>query len=83
MLTPSYAWVLEGSLAPQGGTTGTLANKYTAYLEKYKKQMVDLEKSFDELRAAVDKGDETAIQTAFEKLSDMKEKGHKDFAPDE
>ena len=54
-----------------------------AYLEKYKKQMVDLEKALDELRAAVDKADETAVQTAFEKLSDMKEKGHKDFAPDE
>ena len=54
-----------------------------AYIEKFKKQMAELEKAFDELKAAVDKGDETAIQGAFEKLSDLKEKGHKDFAPDE
>jgi len=54
-----------------------------AYLEKYKKQMAELEKSFDDLKAAVTKGDEAGIQAAFEKLSDQKEKGHKDFAPDE
>jgi soluble cytochrome b562 len=54
-----------------------------AYLEKYKKQMAELEKTFDDLKAAVTKGDEAGIQAAFEKLSDQKEKGHKDFAPDE
>jgi soluble cytochrome b562 len=59
------------------------AAEKAAYIEKYKKQMADLEKAFDELRAAVDKGDTNAAQTAFEKLSDLKEKGHKDFAPDE
>lgn len=59
------------------------AAEKAAYLEKYKKQMGDLEKAFDELKAAVEKGDETTIMAAFEKLSELKEKGHKDFAPDE
>lgn len=59
------------------------AAERAAYLEKYKKQMADLEKGFDELKAAIEKGDEATIQGAFEKLSDLKEKGHKDFAPDE
>lgn len=59
------------------------AAEKAAYLEKYKKQMADLEKALDELKAAVEKGDDTAVQASFEKLSDLKEKGHKDFAPDE
>jgi soluble cytochrome b562 len=54
-----------------------------AYLEKYKAQMGDLDKVIDELKAAVDNGDAEAAQKVFDKLSDSKEKGHKDFAPDE
>jgi soluble cytochrome b562 len=54
-----------------------------AYVEKYKKQLAELDKAFDELKAGIEKGDDTAIQAALEKLSDLKEKGHKDFAPDE
>jgi len=54
-----------------------------AYLEKFKKQLADLDKAFDDLKAAIEKGDDAAIQASFEKLSDLKEKGHKDFAPDE
>lgn len=54
-----------------------------AYLEKYKKQMADLDKGIDELKAAVESGNADATQKAFEKLADIKEKGHKDFGADE
>jgi soluble cytochrome b562 len=53
------------------------------YLEDYKAQIADLGKAIDELRAAVDKGDATAVQAVFDKLSDIKEKGHQKFSPDE
>ena len=59
------------------------AGDKAAYLEKYKAQMGDLKKGFDELKAALEKGDAEAVAKAFEKLSDIKEKGHKDFQPDE
>ena len=58
------------------------ANK-TAYLDKYKAQMADLAKSFDELEAAIKAGKTDDAKKLFEKLSEQKEKGHKDFAPDE
>jgi soluble cytochrome b562 len=54
-----------------------------AYIEKYKAQMADLDKALDELKAAIEKGDAEGAQKIFEKLSDLKEKGHKDFAPEE
>ena len=59
------------------------AAEKAAYLDKYKNQMTDLSKAFDELDAAVkaDKGD--AAAAIFEKLSQSKEKGHKDFGADE
>ena len=55
----------------------------TAYLAKYKEQMEALSKSFQELEAAI-KGDKTEdAQKLIEKLSDQKEKGHKDFGVDD
>jgi hypothetical protein len=74
--------VASAKLEPEKTKDQPAAEK-AAYLEKYKKQIADLEKAFDELKAAIDKGDQTAIQASFEKLSELKEKGHKDFAPDE
>jgi len=59
------------------------AAEKTAYLDKFKQQMADLDKSLDELKASIDKGDKEAITKLFEKLGEIKEKGHKDFAPDE
>jgi hypothetical protein len=59
------------------------AAEKTAYLDKFKQQMSDLDKSLDELKAAIDKGDKETIAKLFEKLGEIKEKGHKDFAPDE
>jgi len=59
------------------------AGEKAAYLQKYKAQMTDLAKSFDELEAAVKAGKAEDAKKVFEKLSEEKEKGHKDFAPDE
>ncbi len=59
------------------------AGDKAAYLAKYKSQMSDLAKTIDELEAALkaDKADDA--KKIFDKLSDEKEKGHKDFAPEE
>lgn len=54
-----------------------------AYLASYKEQLNEMKKTFDELKAALTKGDADATTKALEKLSESKEKGHKDFAPDE
>jgi soluble cytochrome b562 len=54
-----------------------------AYLEKYKKQLEDLDKALDGLKAGIEKGDADAVSKGFDQLSDLKEKGHKDFAPEE
>ncbi len=54
-----------------------------AYLDKFKKQMGDLDKAIDELKAAVESGNADAATKVFEKLADIKEKGHKDFGADE
>ena len=59
------------------------AAEKAAYLDKYKAQMVDLGKSFDELETAVKAGKVDDAKKVFEKLSEQKEKGHKDFAPEE
>jgi hypothetical protein len=54
-----------------------------AYLAKYHEQMRDLSKSFDELEAALkaDKADEA--KKIIDKLGEQKQKGHKDFAPED
>ena len=59
------------------------AGEKAAYLDKYKAQMNDLSKSIDDLEAAIkaDKADDA--KKIFDKLADQKEKGHKDFAPEE
>ena len=59
------------------------AAEKAAYLDKYKAQMTDLAKSYDELEAAIKDGKAEDVKKALVKLSDQKEKGHKDFAPDE
>ena len=45
--------------------------------------MTDLAKTYDELEAAIKDGKAEDVKKALVKLSDQKEKGHKDFAPDE
>ncbi len=59
------------------------AAEKAAYLDKYKAQMTDLAKTYDELETAI-KGDKAEdVKKALAKLGEQKEKGHKDFAPDE
>ena len=59
------------------------AAEKAAYLDKYKAQMADLAKTYDEVEVALkaDKADDA--KKAIEKLSDQKEKGHKDFGADD
>ncbi len=59
------------------------AGEKAAYLEKYKAQMKDLAKTFDDLEAAVKDGKTDDAKKLLEKLGDEKEKGHKDFNPDD
>jgi len=54
-----------------------------AYIEKYKAQIAEVDKTLDSLKDAIEKGDSAAAQAAFDKLSDQKEKGHKVYNPDE
>lgn len=54
-----------------------------AYLEKYKEMVTALGRTLDELKEAIEKGDNVQITALFEKVSDEKEKGHEKFAPDE
>lgn len=64
-------------------TKDIAAGEKPAYVEKFKQQIIELGKTFGEVEAAikVDKPDEA--KKALEKISDLKEKGHKDFEVDE
>jgi hypothetical protein len=59
------------------------AAERAAYLDKYKQQMTDLGKTFDEVEAAVKADKPDDAKKAFEKLGEQKEKGHKDFGVDD
>ena len=54
-----------------------------AYLEKYKKQMDELLKTFTDIETAVKAGKLEDAKALFDKLSEQKEKGHKDFGADD
>jgi cytochrome c556 len=75
---------IEASLKLEPAKTKDVpAAEKAAYLDKYKAQITELGKTYDELAAAIkaDKADD--VKKALDKLTDEKEKGHKDFAPDE
>ncbi len=59
------------------------AAEKSAYLSKFKLQMADLGKTYDELEAAVKADNQNDAKKALEKLSQEKEKGHKDFGADD
>jgi len=59
------------------------AAQKAAYLEKYKKEITELEKTYDDLSAAISAGKSDDVKKAIDKLADEKEQGHKDFYPDE
>lgn len=50
---------------------------------KYKEQMMALDKAFEEVETAVKADKPEEAKKAMEKLSELKEKGHKDFGVDE
>ena len=58
------------------------AAQKAAFLEKFKGQMADLAKAVGVLEAAVNAGDTAAAKAAFDKLNDLKKKGHEDFKKD-
>ena len=53
-----------------------------AYLEKYKAQMDVFAKEVSALEAAVTAGNTAAAKASFDKLNDLKKKGHEDFKKD-
>ena len=53
-----------------------------AYLEKYRAQMAALSKEVAALEAAVTAGNTAAAKASFDKLNDLKKKGHEDFKKD-
>ena len=55
----------------------------TAYIEKYKKQITELKKTFDDIETALKAGKVDEAKTLFDKLAEQKEKGHKDFGADD
>lgn len=59
------------------------AGEKASYIAKYKQQMTDLGKTYGELEAAIKAGKTDEANKALEKLSQEKEKGHKDFGADE
>lgn len=59
------------------------AAEKAAYVDKYKAQLTDLGKTYEELEASIKAGKTEEVQKFFEKLSEQKEKGHKDFGVDE
>ncbi len=54
-----------------------------AYIEKYKAQLGDLDKTFTGIEDALKAGKTDDAKALFEKLSEQKEKGHKDFGADD
>lgn len=54
-----------------------------AYIEKFKQELTDLKKTYDDLEAALKADKQDEAKKLFEKLSEQKEKGHKDFGVDE
>jgi superfamily I DNA and RNA helicase len=53
-----------------------------AYLEKFKAQMDAFSKEVAVLEAAVTAGNTAAAKASFDKLNDLKKKGHEDFKKD-
>ena len=59
------------------------AAEKAAYLEKFKQELTELGKTYDQLEAAIKDGKTAEAKAIFDKISEQKEKGHKDFGVDE
>lgn len=66
---------------PKTAADQPAANK-AAYLEKYRAQMAAFSKEVAALEAAVTAGNTAAAKASFDKLNDLKKKGHEDFKKD-
>ena len=53
-----------------------------AYLEKFKASMADFGKQVEALEAAVKAGNTAEAKAKFDKLNDLKKKGHEEFKKD-
>jgi len=73
----------ESSKLEPAKTKDVPAGEKAAYLDKYHAEMKEVAKSFDDLEAAVKDGKIDDAKKIIEKLADQKEKGHKDFNPDD
>ena len=60
----------------------TAAEK-AAYVEKFKQELTELGKTYDQLEALIKDGKNAEAKAVFDKISEQKEKGHKDFGVDE
>jgi hypothetical protein len=59
------------------------AAEKAAYVEKFKQEITELGKTYDQLEAAIKDGKTAEAKAIFDKISEQKEKGHKDFGVDE
>ena len=59
------------------------AAEKAAYMEKFKQELTELGKTYDQLEAAIKEGKTAEAKAIFDKISEQKEKGHKDFGVDE
>ncbi len=75
--------VTEAAKLEPKKTKDVPAAEKAAYLDKYKKQLADLLKTFTDLQTAVKDGKLDDAKALFDKLSEEKEKGHKDFGADD
>lgn len=73
----------ESSKLDPAKTKDVPAAEKAAYLEKYHAQMKELAKTWDDLETAVKDGKADDAKKIFDKLADQKEKGHKDFNPED
>lgn len=53
-----------------------------AFVEKFKAQMADFAKEVAKLEAAVNAGNAAEAKATFDKLNDLKKKGHEEFKKD-
>ena len=83
LLEKIKASLVEAAKLEPKKTKDVPAAEKAAYLEKYKKQMADLSKTFEDIETAVKAGKTDDAKALFDKLGEQKEKGHKDFGADD
>lgn len=56
-------------------------DKRPAFIEAYKKEMVELNEQYESLRNLFEAGENEKAQGMIKKIDDLKKKGHKEFKP--